>query len=75
LIDDCLSALDSYVAKKIFKNVITGVLKTKTVIFVTHAIHFVNECDTIIVMSDGKIYEKGNYNNLMNDEKSLFRSL
>lgn len=66
LIDDCLSALDSYVAKKIFANVITGALKTKTVVFVTHAIHFVNECDTILVMSNGKIHERGSYQSLMN---------
>ncbi len=38
IIDDCLSALDAHVGLKIFQNVIKGLLKDKTVIFVTHAL-------------------------------------
>lgn len=42
LIDDCLSALDPYVAKKIFENVIKDYLHKngKTIIFVTNAIDY-----------------------------------
>lgn len=36
LLDDPLSAVDSNVAKNIFKNVINGMLKDKGVILVTH---------------------------------------
>ena len=75
LIDDCLSALDSYVAKKIFSNVIKGALKRKTVIFVTHSIQFVSQCDTIIVMNGGKIAEKGTHAELMENPNSLFKNL
>lgn len=38
IIDDCLSALDAHVGKNIFTNVLQGILKEKTVIFVTHAL-------------------------------------
>lgn len=40
LIDDCLSALDAHVGKNVFDQVLNGELKHKTVIFVTHALHY-----------------------------------
>lgn len=42
LIDDCLSALDAYVGKNIFYNVISKYLhqKGQTVVFVTNAIDY-----------------------------------
>lgn len=42
LIDDCLSALDAYVAKKIFNNVFQKYLheQGKTIVFVTNAIEY-----------------------------------
>lgn len=61
LIDDCLSALDSYVAKKIYNKVIREGLALKTVVFVTHAIQYVHDCDTILVMDKGEIYERGTF--------------
>ncbi len=46
LIDDCLSALDSYVGKNIFKNVLTRHLKSKgrTVVLVTNALNYTDCC-------------------------------
>jgi ATP-binding cassette subfamily C (CFTR/MRP) protein 4 len=61
LIDDCLSALDSYVAKKIYNKVIREALALKTVLFVTHAIQYVHDCDSILVMNNGEIYERGTF--------------
>jgi len=57
LIDDCLSALDSYVGKNIFHNVLRKYLheKGKTVIFVTNAIDYTEYCDRVIVMKEGRI--------------------
>ena len=45
LIDDCLSALDAHVGKNVFEQVIKGELKNKTVIFVTHALHYMPEIE------------------------------
>jgi len=55
LIDDCLSALDAHVGKKIFENVLKGYLKHKTVIFVTHALSYIPNTDSVVVMKNGKI--------------------
>jgi ATP-binding cassette subfamily C (CFTR/MRP) protein 1 len=46
LIDDCLSALDSYVGKNIFKNVLRKYLKNKgkTIVLVTNALNYTDFC-------------------------------
>lgn len=61
LIDDCLSALDPYVGKNIFSNVLKDYLheKGKTIVFVTNAIHFVEYTDRVIVIDQGKIIQDG----------------
>ncbi|XP_071525767.1 ATP-binding cassette sub-family C member 5-like isoform X3 [Panulirus ornatus] len=61
LLDDPLSAVDAKVAKHIFNNCIKGTLAGKTVILVTHATHFLEKCDEIIVMQEGKIAERGTH--------------
>ena len=61
LIDDCLSALDSYVGKSIFQNALKDYLQKrgKTIIFVTNAIDYTDHCDRVIVMEKGKIADEG----------------
>lgn len=53
LIDDCLSALDAHVGKNIFYNVIKGLLKNKTIIFVTHQLQYMPNVDELWVMNQG----------------------
>lgn len=64
LIDDCLSALDHEVGRKIFENVIKGHLKGKTIVFVTHGLHFVKQADFAVVLDQGKVVEKGHPSSL-----------
>jgi len=61
LIDDCLSALDSYVGKNIFHNVLRKYLheRGKTVVFVTNAIDYTDYCDRILVLGKGRIVDDG----------------
>jgi ATP-binding cassette, subfamily C (CFTR/MRP), member 4 len=66
LLDDPLSAVDAKVAKKLFENAITGLLKDKTVLLATHQVHFVKGLDRIIVMDHGKVIGDGNYAELKN---------
>ena len=70
LIDDCLSALDSYVGKNIFHNVLQKYLheEGKTVIFVTNATEY---CDRVLVMKEGRIAEDGRPNDLEGDYAML----
>ncbi|CAJ0583055.1 unnamed protein product, partial [Mesorhabditis spiculigera] len=71
LLDDPLSAVDAHVGKHIFEQVIssdTGVLKHTTRILITHGLHFLKYCDQIVVMKDGRISEKGSYQELMKSQ-------
>ncbi|KAJ3092332.1 hypothetical protein HK102_008482 [Quaeritorhiza haematococci] len=67
MFDDPLSAVDAHVGKHIFENVIgpKGLLKNKTRVFVTHAIHFLPETDHIMMMIDGHPGEMGTYDQLI----------
>ena len=65
LLDDPLSAVDTKVAKDIFNKCIKGALKGKTVLLVTHATQYLERCDEIIVLSEGKISERGTHNELI----------
>ena len=69
VIDDCLSALDAYVGKKIFDNVLNGELKNKTKIMVTHQIHFIQELDQLILIDNGKIISQGKPKDVMLTEE------
>ncbi|XP_075623992.1 multidrug resistance-associated protein 1 isoform X2 [Balearica regulorum gibbericeps] len=70
LFDDPLSAVDAHVGKHIFEKVIgpKGNLKNKTRVLVTHAINYLPQMDTILVMSDGKISEMGSYQELLQQD-------
>ncbi|EAR99877.2 ABC transporter family protein (macronuclear) [Tetrahymena thermophila SB210] len=59
LLDDPLSAVDSKVAKKIFSNVINGLLKDKAVILVTHQLNYALKCQRIAVFDNGQIILQG----------------
>ncbi|PVD37039.1 hypothetical protein C0Q70_04032 [Pomacea canaliculata] len=67
LIDDPLSAVDSHVGKHIFRNVISdkGLLKHKTRVLVTHAVHWLPLVDTVVLLQEGRIVEAGSYLQLM----------
>ncbi|KAH9495893.1 Multidrug resistance-associated protein 1 [Bulinus truncatus] len=67
ILDDPLSAVDSHVGKHIFKKVLSekGMLKNKTRIMATHAVHWLPLVDTIVVMQEGRITEMGSYLQLM----------
>ncbi|CAH0481731.1 unnamed protein product [Peronospora belbahrii] len=74
LLDDILSAVDSHVGADIFNECIKKTLKDKLVVLVTHSLSFVNQCDDIIVIADGRIAEHGSYNKLM-AKKSLLTQM
>uniref|UniRef100_A0A3Q3K208 ATP-binding cassette sub-family C member 5 n=1 Tax=Monopterus albus TaxID=43700 RepID=A0A3Q3K208_MONAL len=65
ILDDPLSALDAHVANHIFHNAIRKQLHHKTVIFITHQLQYLVDCDDVILMREGSIVEQGNHDNLM----------
>ena len=71
LLDDPLSAVDTKVAKDLFKKAIRGVLRDKTVILATHQVHFAREADKIIVLEDGKIKTQGTLEEIVKQDPSV----
>ncbi|WAR53410.1 hypothetical protein PtB15_2B841 [Puccinia triticina] len=73
LFDDPLSAVDAHVANHIFEHAIRGSnylagpgeSSSQTKILVTHALHFLPKVDEIICMNDGKIHERGTFEELL----------
>ncbi|EGF83523.1 hypothetical protein BATDEDRAFT_18633 [Batrachochytrium dendrobatidis JAM81] len=65
LLDDPISALDAHVGADVFKLSIKQMLKDKTVILVTHQLHFLPEVDHVIVMDNGTIAEQGKFKDLV----------
>ncbi|KAF9442601.1 multidrug resistance-associated ABC transporter [Macrolepiota fuliginosa MF-IS2] len=67
LLDDCLAAVDSHVARHVFDNVIgpQGLLATKARILVTNSIAFVKQFDTLVYLRRGIILESGSYEELI----------
>uniref|UniRef100_A0A7N8XJM3 ATP-binding cassette sub-family C member 5 n=1 Tax=Mastacembelus armatus TaxID=205130 RepID=A0A7N8XJM3_9TELE len=71
LLDDPLSAVDACVGFHVFHKAIRGVAKGKTVIFVTHQLQYLSECDDIILMKDGQIAEHGTHAQLMGKDSQV----
>ena len=65
LLDDPLSAVDAHVGKHIFFECIKTALEGKTIVFVTHQLQYLKDCDEVILLKDGKIAEKGTHDQLM----------
>lgn len=59
LLDDPISAVDAKVARKLYENVIVGMLKKKTVVLVTHQVHYLTHCDRLIIMNEGNVEKFG----------------
>ncbi len=62
LLDDALSAVDAKTEQKIIAN-----LKkiNRTLVIVTHRLSAVSDCDTIIVLTEGKISQRGTHEELI----------
>ncbi|KAF9107851.1 Multidrug resistance-associated protein 1 [Mortierella sp. GBA35] len=75
LFDDPLSAVDAHVDQHLWQHLIgpSGLLKDKTRILVTHAIHHLEQVDQIVVIKDGKISETGQYDALMAAKDSFYQ--
>jgi ATP-binding cassette subfamily C (CFTR/MRP) protein 1 len=67
LLDDCLSAVDQHVGRHLIENVLgpNGLLSGKTRVLATNSIPVLMEADFICLLRDGKLIERGTYNQLM----------
>ncbi|CAG9863581.1 unnamed protein product [Phyllotreta striolata] len=74
LLDDPLSAVDTHVGKELFEQCITGYLKNKIVILVTHQIQYLQEVDHILYLEDG-IGRTGTFRDLQASGLDFTRTL
>ncbi|WVY94254.1 hypothetical protein V8G54_033342, partial [Vigna mungo] len=65
LFDDPFSAVDAHTGSHLFKECLLGLLKSKTVIYVTHQVEFLPDADLILVMREGRITQSGKYNDIL----------
>ncbi|KAK2096983.1 hypothetical protein P7K49_026017 [Saguinus oedipus] len=74
LLDDALSAMDAHLGKHVFEGRIKMMLRGKTMVLVTHQLHFLESCDEVILLEDGEICENGSHKELM-EERGRYAKL
>jgi ATP-binding cassette subfamily B protein len=64
ILDDSLSAVDTYTEEKILHN-LRDVRRDRTTLIVSHRISTIKDADLICVMEDGRIIERGTHEQLL----------
>jgi ATP-binding cassette subfamily B protein len=64
ILDDALSAVDTYTEEEILKR-LRGVMKERTSIIISHRISTVKDADQIVVLNEGRIVERGTHETLV----------
>ena len=64
ILDDALSAVDTYTEEEILAR-LRGVMKERTAIIISHRISTVRDADQIIVLDAGHVVEKGRHDELI----------
>nr|QWN59135.1 ATP-binding cassette C transporter [Rehmannia glutinosa] len=65
LLDDPFSAVDAHTGTQLFQDCLMGILKDKTILYVTHQVEFLPAADLILVMQNGKIAQAGSFEELL----------
>jgi ABC-type multidrug transport system ATPase subunit len=64
-----MSAVDAHVGKSLFEHAILGLRNQgKSILLVTHALHFVPLTDYVYTVEGGRIAEEGTYDDLIKNE-------
>src|SRR5438067_6963339 len=64
ILDDALSAVDTYTEAEILRR-LRGVMRERTSIVVAHRISTVKDADEILVLDDGRVAERGTHQSLL----------
>ncbi|MGH9930424.1 MAG: ABC transporter ATP-binding protein [Pyrinomonadaceae bacterium] len=64
ILDDALSSVDTYTEEKILGK-LRGVMRGRTSLIVSHRISTVRDADTICVLDEGRIIERGTHDELL----------
>jgi ATP-binding cassette subfamily B protein len=74
VLDEATSSLDSESEKYIQKS-LDNLMKGKTVVVIAHRLSTIKKADRIVVISDKKIVEDGNHNQLIKAKNGIYRKL
>jgi ATP-binding cassette subfamily C (CFTR/MRP) protein 4 len=75
LLDDPLSAVDTHVGKQLFEDCISGYLKNKCTVLVTHQIQYLSNVDKIFVLKNGSVVAGGSYAELKSSGEDFVKLL
>ncbi|XP_030765293.1 probable multidrug resistance-associated protein lethal(2)03659 isoform X2 [Sitophilus oryzae] len=75
LLDDPLSAVDAHVGKQLFDDCITGYLKNKCVVLVTHQLQYLKNVSNIYLLGNKTVEHSGTYDDIQNSGKSFTQLL
>ena len=64
ILDDALSAVDTYTEEEILGR-LKGVMKARTAIIISHRVSTVRDADQIVVLDSGQVVEKGRHDELI----------
>ena len=73
IMDEATSSLDG-LSEKLIMKAIHDLSGQKTIILIAHRLNTVKNCDTIFLLSEGKILDKGSYDDLV-DRNEMFRNM
>ncbi|CAN1124756.1 ABC transporter C family member 9 [Linum perenne] len=75
LLDDPFSAVDAHTGTHLFQECLMGILKSKTILYVTHQVEFLPAADLIVVMQNGRIVQTGKFDQLVKQNNVGFEAL
>ncbi|RZC74143.1 hypothetical protein C5167_049623 [Papaver somniferum] len=65
ILDDPFSAVDAHTGSQLFEECLMGILKDKTILYVTHQVEFLPAADIILMMQEGNIIQAGRFDELL----------
>ncbi len=74
ILDEATSSLDTE-SEKVVQNAIDNLMANRTSIVIAHRLSTIKNADKIIVISEGGIAQSGTHDELMRDEKGVYRKL
>lgn len=74
ILDEATSSLDSE-SERLVQEALEELMKNRTSVIIAHRLSTIREADKIIVLEKGKVIESGNHEELLGNEKGLYRYL
>jgi ABC transporter fused permease/ATP-binding protein len=74
ILDEATSSLDSE-SERLVQEALEELMKNRTSIIIAHRLSTIREADKIIVIEKGKVIESGSHDELLGNEKGLYRYL